>query len=122
MQLSPLPLDELRPEMERVFGAALAIPYQELVRMQHVSMGEWLEEQRADALVTMMLLALAAGLDRRRALARSIYKDGRKRTPSAPWCAATGSAPPGAGSGCDGPGRDPPAPPRSGFCYWQTRW
>ena len=62
LRLAPMPLDELRPEMERVFGAALAIPYQELVQMQHVSMGEWLEDQRADALVTMMLLTLGGSL------------------------------------------------------------
>ena len=62
-QLFPIPIDDAtRIEIERVFDAGLRIPHEELVKMGHVPLGEWLEDQKADPLTTMMFVGLGAGL------------------------------------------------------------
>lgn len=42
LELSPWPVDALRPEFEQIMQAALAIPYGELCQMEQVPVGEWL--------------------------------------------------------------------------------
>ena len=59
-QFSPLPIGENRAGMEKVLGAALAIPYQELCNMQEVPLVKWLADQGADEFVSMMMLAIGA--------------------------------------------------------------
>ena len=53
-------LAEYQNEFTRVLGAALAIPYQDLVRMNHIPLIDWLNDQRADELVTHFMLTLGA--------------------------------------------------------------
>jgi len=58
VRMLPMPIEELRPELERVLHAGLTIPYEELARLHGVSMGEWLHDQRADEFATLILLTL----------------------------------------------------------------
>ena len=50
-------------EFERIFYEALAIPYQELLKMHDVPLVQWLEEMRANELVTHIMLMLAAAVN-----------------------------------------------------------
>jgi hypothetical protein len=62
-QVLPIPMDTIRPELERVLGAAMALPYQELFKLHRVSVPEWFEEQGVkDELVKMIPLVLGAAL------------------------------------------------------------
>jgi glycine/D-amino acid oxidase-like deaminating enzyme len=60
--LAPIPVDELRPEFERVLGIALAIPWQELTGMVDIPVAAWLREQNADPMLTMLILMMVANL------------------------------------------------------------
>jgi hypothetical protein len=53
----PFP-DAARQNLERVLGAALAIPYQQLVEMHDIHLATWLTEQGADDMVAAAILAL----------------------------------------------------------------
>jgi len=52
----PIPLGDAKEKFEAVMHAALAIPDAELVKMNHISLGEWLEHQGADELVAFLFL------------------------------------------------------------------
>lgn len=47
-----------REALERVLHIALAIPFEELVKMQQVPLAAWLDEQGADVFVQMLLLTI----------------------------------------------------------------
>jgi hypothetical protein len=55
-KFSPIPLDASLEPMEKVLHAALAIPYQELARMDRVPFATWLEQHGADEVVSLLLL------------------------------------------------------------------
>ena len=60
--LSPIPLDDVLPEFERVLETALAIPYDELTRMDQVPISAWLEEQDVNPILAYGILTFAANL------------------------------------------------------------
>ena len=60
--LSPIPLDDVLPEFERVLATALAIPYDELTRMDQVPISTWLEEQEVNPILAHGILTFAANL------------------------------------------------------------
>jgi phytoene dehydrogenase-like protein len=60
--MSPFPLDELRPEFERVISAALSIPYQDLIAMDEVPISRWLDEQGADPILQALVMTFAANV------------------------------------------------------------
>src|SRR5207237_3181204 len=62
LQLAPFPVEEVRETFCRVAHAGFAIPYDQLQNMQHVSMLEWMTEQGADEVVSLMLMSMLAGL------------------------------------------------------------
>lgn len=49
-------------DCERVLYNALAIPYQELAKMDRVRMSDWLVDQKADELVSQAILMIGAGM------------------------------------------------------------
>jgi phytoene dehydrogenase-like protein len=55
----PWPLESIRHEFESLFTAALAIPWEELVKMERVSLGEWMADQKvsetAELIITLLL-------------------------------------------------------------------
>jgi predicted NAD/FAD-dependent oxidoreductase len=61
-KMSPIPLDDMRPEFERVIGAALAIPYQDLIAMDQVPISQWLEEQGANPILQLLVMTFAANV------------------------------------------------------------
>lgn len=63
LEALPIPgLDALRGPFEKVMQAALAIPYQELVKMDRVPLAEWLPDQGADEMISAMVLSFCGNL------------------------------------------------------------
>lgn len=62
MTVMPIPDEKLRDELERVVAAALAIPHETLLSMHRVTMAEWLEDQKADDIVKMIMTVLTAAI------------------------------------------------------------
>jgi phytoene dehydrogenase-like protein len=60
--MSPIPLDDLRPEFERVIGAALAIPYPELIALDSYPISRWLAEQGADPVLQALVMTFVANV------------------------------------------------------------
>lgn len=58
-KIFPVPADALKG-MERIWEAAYALPYQDLVKMHRITLAEWLEEQGADEFVSSLMMRLAA--------------------------------------------------------------
>lgn len=56
-EFSPLPIDEVRDEIEHILTAALAIPYWELVKMQDVPLEHWLKEEGATDFAQFLIMA-----------------------------------------------------------------
>ena len=58
----PLP-SATRQNLEKVLEAGLMIPYQELMEMSNIPMGEWLAQQGADELASKVILALCGQMN-----------------------------------------------------------
>jgi glycine/D-amino acid oxidase-like deaminating enzyme len=61
-QIAPMPIDEQRPDMERILDIALQMPHEELARMDQTLFSQWIAEQGADPILTMILCVLAASI------------------------------------------------------------
>jgi phytoene dehydrogenase-like protein len=61
-KISPLPIDEQRPGMEKLLEKALAMSHEELAGMDQTPLSAWLAEQGADPLLAMMMYVLAANI------------------------------------------------------------
>lgn len=61
-EIDPALQSAFNSDCERVLHSALAIPYKELAKMDGVPMGEWLDSQRADELVSNALFMIGAGM------------------------------------------------------------
>ena len=53
----PVPPGASRNDLERVLGRGMAIPYEQLLRMQQVPLVEWLRDEGADDVTTALLLS-----------------------------------------------------------------
>ena len=62
MQIAPFPLDDFRKPLEELCSAGLAIPYQELLKMDRVSLVEWMEDRGTDPTVQLILTMLLTAL------------------------------------------------------------
>ena len=60
LELSPWPVDAVRDEFEQVMEAALAIPYEELWKMEQVSVGEWLDGLGVSDMVALLAQVMLA--------------------------------------------------------------
>ena len=60
--LAPMPLDDVRPELERVLGEILALSWEEMQELQATPLAEWLDAHNADFLLQMMLAVLFANV------------------------------------------------------------
>lgn len=54
------PLADLKDEFNRVLHSALSIPYPELIKMHDVPLSQWLEDQKADELVSHFMVTLGS--------------------------------------------------------------
>ena len=64
IKAAPFPIEEIRSDFEKVIDAALNLPYQELLAMDRVPMGEWLADQKVSEFaehVVLMLGCVTAG-------------------------------------------------------------
>jgi glycine/D-amino acid oxidase-like deaminating enzyme len=60
--MSAVPLNEIRPELERLVHEALAMPDEALFGLDRVSMAQWLDDHGADEMTKQGLLNLAAAM------------------------------------------------------------
>lgn len=60
--LVPFPIEEQRPELERILNVALRMSWTELAGMQRTPLTGWVEEQGGDNVLTMIMCVLAANL------------------------------------------------------------
>lgn len=60
--LAPMPLDDLRPELERVLSEILSLSWEEMQLLQTKPLSEWLEEHDCDFMLQMMLAVLFANV------------------------------------------------------------
>ena len=61
-RLSPIPLGDDAPELERLLKEALQTDWRELSKLHTVPLHEWLEERKAPPMVQAILFVLAANL------------------------------------------------------------
>ena len=57
------PLEGVAPEFERIMRAGIEIPYQELLKMHDVPLAQWLEDLKADELVSHFMFVLAGAVN-----------------------------------------------------------
>ena len=62
-QISPVPLDGVREPLERILHLGLNIPYPELLELHEKPISDWLAENEAHDLVTLLITALIANLE-----------------------------------------------------------
>jgi phytoene dehydrogenase-like protein len=60
--LVPMPIDDQRPELERILNIALRMSWDELAGLQRTPLAQWLAEQGADQILSMIMFVLAANL------------------------------------------------------------
>lgn len=60
--LVPMPIDEQRPELERILTIALRMSWDELAELQRTPLAQWLQELGADQILSMIMFVLAANL------------------------------------------------------------
>ncbi|GAA0623836.1 hypothetical protein GCM10009547_28650 [Sporichthya brevicatena] len=58
-----LPVEHLRPSFEDVMHRALAIPFDDLMQLHDVPLGQWVEDQKADELAAQIVLTLCANVN-----------------------------------------------------------
>ena len=62
LEFSPWPIEALAPELEKVFAAGLAIPYQELMGMTQIPAMEWLQAQKVNDVTAHLVMTICATL------------------------------------------------------------
>jgi glycine/D-amino acid oxidase-like deaminating enzyme len=60
--LAPMPLGDLRPELERVLSEILALSWEEMQPLQTKPLSEWLDEHDCEFMLQMMLAVLFANV------------------------------------------------------------
>lgn len=60
IELSPWPIDAVKDEFEKVMEAGFAIPYEELWKMERVSLGEWLDGQNVSEMASLLVQVMLA--------------------------------------------------------------
>ena len=62
-QISPVPLDEVREPLERILHRGLTIPFPELLALHEKPITDWLAENDAHPVITLLITALIANLE-----------------------------------------------------------